>query len=451
MEVAAVRARALGTVVACAALLASACERGEPADGIGAGHTSVLWLTLCTLRADHLGAYGYGPDVSPRIDGLASNGVVFDNAWAASPWTRPSMAAAVTGIYPRSLNIDEPAPGLNDRRLHESFITLAEDMQAAGYVTVGVTANPNTNAVFGFDQGFDSYVDTGRLWREGYARSKLTADDVGARFLAELRRAGIGKPFFGQLTYVDVHDPLLIDEVAHRYPELEDELKGRGTASYDVMIRNLDDSIGRLLDELEALGYGNLLVIVTSDHGEGFGAIHDDDRGHGRALYNSTIRVPWILRHPSLTPGRVAGRVGLVSLRPTVLDLLGIAFEIPQGEGISLVRWLRGEADVSVSPVSVVETAYEDAMASAILDDRWKLIVDYSAAAGAEPTLRLYALDDVGEQVDRSRERADVASRLLGRLADWQRAHPPRIDASRLDTRVDRETRERLRSLGYVE
>lgn len=204
------------TGLCLALLLAAGCARNDHATSMDHSRTSVLWLTLCTLRADHLGAYGYGRDVSPFIDSVAQKGVLFERAVAAAPWTRASIAASTTGLYPRTLNIEAPADRRNTRQLLDSFRTLAEVLQEKGYYTIGITANPSTHSAFNFDQGFEYYQDTGRLlWRTGYGKRKRTAEDVNASFLDQLRELGRDKRFFAHLTYVrpDSLDVVVPDHV----------------------------------------------------------------------------------------------------------------------------------------------------------------------------------------------------------------------------------------------
>lgn len=434
-------------VAAAAAILTAGCGGSDPA--ATAEKTSVLWLTLCTLRADHLGAYGYGPDVSPNLDGLAERGVLFESVLAPAPWTRASMAASITGHYPRSLAIEEPDAALNDRRLHDQFETLAEDFGAAGLATIGVTANPNTNAAFGFDQGFDAYVDTGRLWREGYAAEKFTAEDMSGRFLALLDEIE-GRPFFGHLTLVDVHAPLGVDAAAAAAPELSLGTPRGKIAAYDAMIRYTDWAVANLLAEVEHRGYRDLLVVITSDHGEGFGSPHRVDTGHGAMLYNSTIWVPLILWHSGerLPRGhRVEAGVDLTCLRPTLLELVGLTPPDLPGGGVSRASLARGQA--GETPARVVETRFSGNAKSAIVRDGWKLILDYAGSGGTRQHLYRYA-ERPDERRDVAPDNPEVAAQLAEELEAWQSRRPPLVDAGDLPVGVSEETRKRLEGLGYV-
>jgi arylsulfatase A-like enzyme len=370
------------------------------------------------------------------------------------------VAAAITGLYPRALNIEEPTGGRNDRLLHDSFRTIAEVFQAEGYYTIGITANPNTNKVFNFDQGYDYYEDTGDvLWRTGYALRKRTAEEVNASLLQQLRGPARGRPFFAHLVYVDVHRPWLDDVVAGRFPELAESVRGMDTASYDMQIRYVDAALGDLLKELDALGRQDTLVVVSSDHGEGFGRLHRGDVEHGEYLYNTSIWVPLILYHPSLETlaHRQAERVELVSVMPTLLDLLGIRYKPPCGGGKSFKSLIHGEPAAEPRDSSVVETEYKTANRSAILSLGWKLITTYTPAVGKSGehvplTQELYRYEeDRDEASEVSADNPALVEELFGRLTAWQQAHPPLVPDDELKVDVGSRTLEHLKDLGYID
>ena len=420
----------------------------------------MLWLTLCTLRADHLGAYGYGKSVSPFIDSVAKKGVLFERAVAAAPWTRASIAASMTGLYPRTLNIEEPSDRLSSRRLLDSFRTLAEVLREEGYHTIGITANPSTHSVVNFDQGFDYYADTGKLtWRTGYGKRKHTAEDVNADFLEQLGELGPDKRFFAHLTYVDVHEPLLDQVVDGRFPELASSLQNSHTARYDMQIRYLDSAIADLFRSLEAMDFKDVLVVITADHGEAFGQLHAGNWGHGLTLYNETIWVPFILSHPSLEgiAGRRSPLVNSVSLMPTVLDLLGVEYEPPPTGGPSLEDLVYARSEDEASAGTVVETCFKESNLSTILESDWKLIATYPTGdiRHGEPyayRYELFRLDqDWAEAQDLVAQEPDEVNRLSALLADWQVDHNLTVQPDSLDVSMPDHVIEELKSLGYVE
>ena len=414
---------------------AGAVAEAEPPP-LALGKTDVLLLTLCTVRADHLGAYGYERPTSPIIDRLAELGVVFERMMANAPWTRPSIASMITGLYPRSLEIDEPRLTFNDRSLHDSFETLAERMQAAGYATIGVTANPNVNATFGFDQGYDLYRDTGMLWRDGYQHDKGSARQVVAIMLHYVRQLPRDRRFFANLVTVDAHLPY-----RNRIADAADvEPFGRSEIDrYDRQIRYTDQIIAHLIRKLAGLGRKNLLIIITADHGEAFGRQRPDDKRHGEHLYDTTIWVPFILTH-------VEGG----DITPTVLGLRGVQAGAEQFEGRSLAGAVLHGEKLSPRPLYTVETAYRSSNRSAILSNGMKLIVDW--AGRSAPRFELYRREsDPHEASDLAEQEPEAVQRLLDRLSAWQRAHPGRVGDEIERTELTKGEEQALRSLGDIE
>ncbi len=423
-------------------------------------HTNVLLLTVCTLRADHLGAYGYPYDVSPFIDSLAEKGVLFERVLTAAPWTRPSIAAAITGLYPRTLNIDEPSARRNNRGLHGSFETLAEVLKERGYYTVGITANPNVNALFNFDQGFDHYEDTGVLWRSGYSHRKRTARSVVASLLERLRsRERAGRKFFAHLILVDLHRPWLDALIAGRYPQLTASLKGTLTPSYDSQIRYVDDAIAHLMKELDPLDREDTLVIVTSDHGEGFGRFHSDDIEHGLPLYNSTIWVPLIFHHPALedVSGRRTPLTETTGLMPTLLDLLQIDHSPLENGGRSFKPTVYASSADPPLSLSVTETCLKGAYKSALLRSGWKLINTYRPADRHEDAQQvekqeLYRYEEDGNETrDLAAQEPEQVRTMSELLHRWHAAHNRNIETRLPGAAISSQTRDDLEALGYVE
>jgi len=413
------------------------------------GETDVLLLTLCTVRADHLGTYGYERPTSPIIDQLAELGVVFDQMLANAPWTRPSIASMITGLYPRSLEIDEPRLTFNDRSLQGSFETLAEHMQAAGYATIGVTANPNANATFGFDQGYDLYRDTGVLWRDGYQRDKVSARQVVAILLYYLRQLPRDRRFFAKLITVDAHAPYR-NRIAYA---AEVEAFGRSEIDrYDRQIRYTDQIIGHLIRKLVQLGRTNLLIIITADHGEAFGRHRPGDKSHGDHLYDTTIWVPFILYHPQLAkqPRRIATPVEGVDITPTVLELLGLQAGAEKLEGRSLAGAVLHGEELSPLPLYTVETAYRSSNKSAVLSNGMKLIVDWLGRDA--PRFELYRREsDPQETSNLAEQEPETVQHLFDQLSAWQRAHPGRVGDEVERSELSKGEEQALRSLGYIQ
>ncbi|MBW2292842.1 MAG: sulfatase [Deltaproteobacteria bacterium] len=418
-----------------------------------ASRTNVLWLTLCTMRADRLGVYGHPGGNSAHIDRLAAKGVVFERALTQAPWTRPAMGAMVTGVYPRSLDIEERDRELNDRQLDARFRTVAEFLRAAGYETFGVTANPNTNATFLFDRGFDHYRDTGKLWRDGYGKSKLSAEDVTALLTRWLRSRSTERPFFAHLVFVDTHSPYLAGVARRRLAQdSDDALPGD---SYDLQVRYLDRVIGDLLETLDALSLQDTLVLITADHGEGLGDRGPEDRGHGRTLFNTRLAVPLILHHPTLPHRglRLEAPVEVLDILPTVLDLLGLSWSDRQIEGRSLAPAIRTGNEPARRAEYVAETAFKGEDRSAISVGDWKLVLDHRRRL-EDPSggVQLYAIEsDPGELRNLSKKHPAVVMRLQSALAAWQEKRNSRRPETTGRGKLEENEIEALRMLGYIE
>lgn len=359
------------TWAAWAALAASSCQR-EPGAG-GPRPPDVVLISIDSLRADHVGCYGYARDTSPTLDALAAEGVRFENAVSTTSWTLPSHAAMFTGLYDSTHGLVD-----NGLRLAESHATLAERLKAAGYHTAGFFGGPYLHPTFGLAQGFDVYencmttvpdtLTDEELRAESRAHEgRSHADVTGPRTLERVRAwsADLDEdPVFLFVHLWDVHyDFLPPAEYVERFdPDYAGDLTGVDflgnpriapgmprrdyehlLALYDAEIRFTDDMIAGIFDALRAAGrFDDALVIVTADHGEEF--LEHGAKGHQKTLFEEVVRVPLIVRAPgSATASVRSEQVRLIDLLPTVLDVAGISVG-GDVQGRSLAPLLRGEA-----------------------------------------------------------------------------------------------------------
>lgn len=297
---------------------------------------NVLFLTIDTLRADHLGAYGYQRPTTPRIDQIASSGALFVNAWAHAPSTRYSIPAILTGRYPLEVRYDHSIrgwPGLSPEN-----VTLAEHMKSAGMTTGAILNYWYFDAHRRMNQGFDSYDNRNKRLHRGVpgkgpaetqGSSSKEQTDKAMEFIAE----HADERFFLWVHYYDPH---------YRF-ELHPEVPFFGDdpiARYDNEIRFTDMHIGRLLDDLARRGLDErTIIVITGDHGEGFG--EHGIEFHGYHLYAAQTRVPLIIRVPGLQPARVTTPAGHVDIVPTLANLAGLE-PTPAMMGRSLVDRLAG-------------------------------------------------------------------------------------------------------------
>lgn len=273
---------------------------------------NVLVVTLDTLRADRLGAYGARDGATPHLDALAADGVVFENATATVPLTLPSHASIFTGLVP-------PRHGVRDNGgffLGDEVTTLAERLKAAGWTTGAFVAAWVLDSKWGLAQGFDHYSDRFELSK--YKTLSLgTVQKRGDEVTADALRwmDGVkGRKFFAWVHLYDPHTPYDPPEpYASRF-------RGR---PYVGEVAFTDELVGRLTGWLRASGLeGRTLVVALADHGESLGE-HGEDT-HAYFVYDSSMHVPLVVRTPWGDRGRVAGQVSTVDVTPTVLDLVGL-------------------------------------------------------------------------------------------------------------------------------
>ncbi|HEX5044953.1 MAG TPA: sulfatase [Candidatus Polarisedimenticolaceae bacterium] len=431
---------------------------------------SVLLITVDTLRADHLGAFGGKRDTSPNIDALAREGVRFDAAIAQWPKTTPSVTSLLTGTYGSRHGVVRKAR----QRVPAEHLLLPELLREAGYRSAAVLTNGNLGREFGFAQGFDTFRPLGA------ERAERVSDGA----VAWLRSEG-GKPgkFFLWLHYLDPHAPYRPPApydrmyVGDRFyapqrvlPLDQDREGGLGSipfeaalpasqeaayyvAQYDAEIRYTDAQIGRVLRELEALGLdGNTLVVFTADHGESLGE-HDYWFQHGMLPYEDCLRVPLVLRGPKLGPPRVVtAPVELIRILPTVLDYAGLP-PSPQAQSQSLLPLLR-DPSPRWPQVAYAEAGYADDYQRILRGERYKLVLVPSAEDRAEMAgtqFELYDLAaDPGETRNLLAERPEVARALARDLLGWMETAGARGTATGETVALDEHADEQLRSLGYV-
>jgi arylsulfatase A-like enzyme len=319
---------------AALALLLCACGSQGPTP------TNVLLVTVDTLRADHLSAYGYEGQATPNIDRLAAQGALFEQAFADTPWTTPSMSSVLTGTYPTRHGFRST----NANRLAASQHTLAEMLKERGYHTAAIIGSFPLDSIYGLDQGFDLYDDhfTRPIWKyPGHEPTPLPSEfredphdqamfamvkamSDSRRSDAEVSDAAIEwletrrePPYFLWVHYFGPHSKP--DWSIPEEQRLSVEL-----ARYEPDVVTNDREVGRLLDALDALGDADdTLVVFHADHGESLG----EQRyvGHGLLLNDATMRIPLILRLPGrIAAGRRVSQLARnVDILPTVLDAVG--------------------------------------------------------------------------------------------------------------------------------
>ncbi len=321
---------------------------------------NIVLVAIDTLRADRVGSYGYQRNTTPHIDALAKQAVVFENGWAHAPSTRYSMPAMVTGRWPSAITWEGGGYCHDCRSWWPRFSpqnrTIGEVLKARGYLTGALWAYSYFDADErrGFERGMDVY-DTQRAALHtniaGPAESRgSSAREITDDALAFLSERG-DKPFFLTVHYYDPH----LSYEPH--PEAPD-FGSQPSDLYDAEVWFTDHHLGRLLDKLKAQGlWENTAIVITGDHGEGFG-----ERGvvaHGYHLYPAQTKVPFVVRVPGIEPNRQSAPVSHVDLAPTLANLARAPHQ-PSFLGRSFVDLLANKPnpDVPLAPV-FQEVSYE--------------------------------------------------------------------------------------------
>ena len=419
-------------------LLATACADERPT------RPNVLLISLDTLRADHLGCYGYERDTSPFIDRLAAESIVFERAFTPAAWTLIAHMTMLTGLFPLQHGVVQ-----DELALSPELPLLAERLKAAGYQTVGLYHPSWVHERHGFGRGFDSF------------RAHADVEEAGQNLELELARLDDSKPTFLFVHLYDIHNQTLnagteviypspapfqeqfIDAQCEPLPVLpaEDIWSAKApltpgqlrtlVAYYDGGIRHVDARLAQWFARLEEEGFlDNALVLVTSDHGEALGQ-RGQLEGHG-GFAQEGLHVPLLMRPPDRARAgtRVAEVTHLGDLVPTVLSVAGLPADA-RLPGLSLLGPLPAERVITGS-YSLPNSGYVLAWPEKLL---WReggrtLAVDLERDPGE---LRL---EKTSEQ--RYQE-------LLGRAYPREQVFPPAIKIAPLSA----EERDRLRDLGY--
>lgn len=393
---------------------------------------NVLLITLDTVRADRIGAYGYAKAATPALDRLAREGVRFADATTQAPLTGPAHAALLTGRYPARLGVRDNAT----TPLPTDADTLAERLKAKGYRTGGFVGAFILGPEYGFAQGFDAFDATFAQFTSG---SKLQAQrrggEVADAAVKWLRADAGGKPFFAWVHLYDAHTPY----------DPPPPFRARfADAPYDGEIAYVDSCVAKIVGALEASSQlDRTIVAVVADHGEGLG--EHGEQEHGLFLYDSVLHMPWILRLPNRESAGtvVRSQVRAIDVAPTLAALTGASFSAVDGENVAPL--IRGAAPKDPAP-SYAETYYPkwhfgwSELKSVRVGD-WKYV--------DAPKPELYDLRaDAGERRNAIDARGSLAGGLSAELTKIQRGFG--AAAAVEAPQPDPETLARLRSLGYV-
>ena len=355
---------------------------------------NVVLILIDTLRADHLGVYGYERNTSPNIDILAEESIVFKKAFSQAPLTVPSHMTMLTSLYPSVHKVCnyERSEYYCNHKLSEGIVTLTQLLKRKDYLTGGFTGGGHVSEFFGFSRGFDYWYENNN--------TKLDTGYHINRTLSWLDYVSKEKFFLFYHTYT-VHDPYIppirfqnwIDKNnSNLYTSVEEfisDVNKSGlnwrkqfwsdidfsfqenvkqlVALYDGEVLYVDEQVGMIIDKLKELGlYDKTIIVFTADHGEEF--LEHDDFLHWK-LYNEILHIPLIVRVPNIKQKIVNDNVGLIDLAPSILNFLNID-SFSQFQGKTFVPLIKNKDSNNRTILSESVQHYRQS----IIKDDWKYI-----------------------------------------------------------------------------
>lgn len=413
----------------------------------------ILLILVDTLRADHLGCYGYSRDTSPNLDAIAKRGILFKNVYTVAPWTNPTIASLFTGRFPQAIFPPALRAEAIRQALPQELSTAAELLKANGYKTIALVDHPGISPQFHYDQGFEVFI---RLFEKGNPSKGLgtEAEFVLKEFVEQIDSAK-GSRMFVYLHLMYPHQPYIP-------PAPYDKIFGTGFQNvnrrekqgiinmYDGEIRQTDDLIAKIQQSLRHRKLSKeTYVLVTSDHGEGFWEHGHFE--HGNSFFNELLRIPLIIAPPEdkgTSPLQVSEAVSNIDLFPTILQLAQVT---PPQEtaGKSLLRYITPTEDPPESNFIFSQSLHSvDINGAACLKQNMKYI--YQPNLAFRPHQLYDVLKDPRERnnlVKRGENYSAMQQHLLAHLKENERK---RSTLERKSLEPDAETKERLRALGYL-
>jgi arylsulfatase A-like enzyme len=460
---------------------------------------NVILISLDTLRADRLGCYGYSRDTSPNVDALAAESFVFTNAYSNSNWTLPSHTSMFTSLYPaqHQIVLKQWQQGKAYNPYDEPYYYLPQAFKQRSYLTTAITGGGFVHSQYGFNRGFDYHIEDVKEFNEKtlqllFASVDAHKDSPTLLFFHTYQIHDYNRrtPAYCKYVQNDVHqanrnvplNPYLAlqhDLVGSRFDDIKRQLLPEplllyAKDLYDGGIAYTDEMLGTFFEYLREQGlYENSWIIVTSDHGEGFGEIHNNARNrswlHARALYDDQIHIPLIVKppkafmQPDVRLRRVDTSVELVDIPPTLMGILGLPPHT-QFAGRSLLPLM--SSDEPLPPKAIFVTDSRNKQSSLIING-YKLIAGVQLnMALMRPTYELYQLiNDTAETINllNREHRAQyqpVYQEMKQLLDEYQRdlfpalcpdVSPPDSDPSGVENNdIDPKHLQRLKDLGYL-
>lgn len=448
----------------------------------------IILITIDTLRADRLGCYGYHPNISPNIDGLAKDGILFENMIAENNVTQSSFVTMLTGKNPHQHGIVNMKP----TKIPQRFLSLPLILQRKGYKTAAVDCNYRITGQSNpwFKRGFDTYLDPSE---NRPTHLNLSAKEINQKAIPWLKKNAQEPNFFLFLHYWDPHYPYQPEASFAKWSKEQSPIIAQANEptlksclreplwsfiskynqdnksisqiqkNYDGTVKQADHYVGELIEEVKHLGiYEDTMIILTSDHGESLGEhkIYFDHHG----LYDATLRVPLIITYPKRLPGnkRISDLVQHADILPTITQLAKVP--VPKGmgriDGTSVLSLIQPKKRKSRPFVVSCEANWQ--CKRSIRNHHWKLIQSIERDIYGNPKYELYNLkQDPQEQRNVITQHPQVAKRLQHQMKLWvaqmlrryRRPDPlargAKVKMNKLTVAEEEKVKKRLSELGY--
>jgi len=442
--------------------------------------TTVILVSIDTLRADALSAFGYPHPTTPNMDRFLAESVTFTNAYTPEPHTLPSHVSLLTSLHPLSHGVEARLSG--GRPLASHIPTLATMLKDHGYSTAAFINGGFLHPRFGLTRGFDHYD-----YFSDHQQNEENATSLHGRSAHETNRSVMKwldgrvdpyNPLFLLVHYFDVHsdwnvlpydspptyraqftrgDPtefesgrlgkgsMFLAQLNQRDVEIQADTIDYIRSLYDAGVRYTDDQFGALMQEFQDRKiYDDAMIVLVTDHGEAF---MEHAKTMHEQLYEHCTRAVLGIKFPvdeGIVPIQIDGIVRLMDVMPTILDYLDVSMHVQMMQGRSLMPQIRGAVVGDTKPIYLFASVNGQ---MAMIDDGWKVILDPPAGSSELYHLR----DDPGEQNNLAASESVRLAHLARELTQWAK-HVPRhhrdTDAERVN--LDAKTIRGLKSLGYV-
>jgi len=423
----------------------------------------IILITVDTLRADHLGCYGYSRNTSPVIDQFAKESMLFENCFSHAPKTTLSFPSILSGYLPHETGI------VNNNSLPDKNLMIAEILQKEGYKTAAVIGNYILRKKRGWSQGFDIYDDNMGSKEVNRPQPEKTAKEV-TNSAIELLGKFHEEQLFMWVHYQDPHGPYTAPEhfkkifLDHNKKpknlKTNDSVSGKGgipdyqvldsnrdfnyyVSQYDSEIRYQNEQLKLFIDALKNYGlYDDALIIFTSDHGENMGE-HNYYFSHGENLYNSLIHVPLILKYGDKLSGRRQEYVQHIDIVPTILNILGL--EASHFRGLDLREQHKTEREI----FALMKRRHATSMQFSIIKDEFKLI--YAPSTEEYKMFNLKIDTQETTNLVTNTEYSKKAEELKAALHRIKKEDTLKLGSIKKSPKYTEQEKTILKSLGYVE